>query len=342
MKTPATPSLATIAAEVGVSRMSVSRALRNVPSVDEALRRRVHAVARRLGYRRDPRLTELMEYLRHRRERPARETLAFVLCQRSAEEPRLSAAVRRFLEGITLRARSHGYALERFALAPGLMSPHRLAQILRTRGIEGVIICNVWAAGADFDGLLQDTVACLGGTARPELRTHRAASNHYHNIRLALRALQERGYRRIGLYLDEETDRNLQHCWRAGLADHLFAEGIGLADLLQVVPGWQSEDFRSWVRRARPEAVLTLHPPAAEWVRGMAGRRRIGLALLDLEPGMREVAGLDQNGEEIGKAAVDLVAARLLAHDLGLPDHPHLVTVEGTWVDGPSLPMRAG
>ena len=326
---------------MGVSRMTVSRALRNVPTVDPILSRKIHAIARRIGYERDPKLTEFMGYLRSRRQSRVRETIAFVLCQRSANEPRRSATVDRFLAGISTRVAEHGYSLERFVVAPDVMSPHRLAQILRARGIEASIICNVWAAGEDIGVLLRETVACMGGTARPELRAHRAASNHYHTIQLALRSLRERGYRRVGLYLDLETDRNLQHCWRAGLADHLYEAGIDLAALLNVVPGWDEGGFRRWVRQARPEAVLTLHPAAVEWARG--GRMQPGVALLDLNLEQKgAAAGVDQNGEEIGRAAVDLVAARLLAHDSGLPDHPHLVTVEGTWVDGASLPvMRA-
>ena len=59
-----------VAAAAGVSVMTVSLALRRVPSIPAETRERVLAVAEKLGYRRNPLVAALMADLRGRR-RPA-------------------------------------------------------------------------------------------------------------------------------------------------------------------------------------------------------------------------------------------------------------------------------
>jgi LacI family transcriptional regulator len=64
--TPKRPSCKTIAEEAGVSRMTVSMALRDHPRVAPETRERIKAIAIRQGYTPDPNLTQLMRYLRKR------------------------------------------------------------------------------------------------------------------------------------------------------------------------------------------------------------------------------------------------------------------------------------
>jgi len=58
-----------IAERLGLSVMTVSRALRNAPGVAVATHRRVLALARRLHYRPDPALAVLNAYRLGRRKR---------------------------------------------------------------------------------------------------------------------------------------------------------------------------------------------------------------------------------------------------------------------------------
>ena len=71
---PAAPSpgpvtLATIAQATGYSKNTVSLALRRSPRISERTRNQITATAKRLGYRRDIRLTLLMEHFRARHDR---------------------------------------------------------------------------------------------------------------------------------------------------------------------------------------------------------------------------------------------------------------------------------
>lgn len=336
------PTLATIAAAAGVSRMTVSRALRNAPAVDPKNRRRILEIAAGLGYTPDPQLAALMHYLRHRRNQPSHEVLAYVSAHRGRTPRPPSTTERRFRAGVERRARELGYGCELFLLSTDGMPPARLAQVLRARGIRGAVICNAWAVDRGLELLLKHIVGCFGGTAHADLPAHRATSNHFSTIRLLLHELDLRGYRRIGLYLDTETDANQQHCWRAVLSDHLHQRGIDLAPLLHVVATWDETDFVRWVRHSQTDVVLTLHRPAQVWLQRAGLAPQVGFALLDRHLEDEGVAGIDQHAEAVGVAAVDLIAARLLNHDTGIPEHPHMITIRGTWVEGSSVRPRTG
>lgn len=336
MHAPA-PTLATIAAAAGVSRMTVSRALRNAQGITPERREQIVSIAAKLGYRPDPKLTAFMHYLRTCRGAHHDEKIAYAICRRNTDTGGLSSTQKRFFLGIQQRCDELGYGLEKFTVTDRDLTPTRLAQIIRTRGIRGVIVCSAWAVQGSLDPFQQDLVCCLGGTAHPDFVCHRASSNHYHTIQLVLRELCARGYSRPGLYLDHETDGNLQHCWRAGLADFLYERGLSLKPLLNVTQAWDRVSFLAWVDRAKPDVVITLHRATAEWLKSAGLFGQVGLVLLDLQPGDEGLAGVDQQAEAVGGAAVDLVVSQMLRNALGPPLHPNFVTVPGTFVQAPSL-----
>jgi hypothetical protein len=135
---PPAPTLEAIATRAGVTKMTVSRVIRNHPSVAPATRERVLKAVTELGYRRDPLVAAHMAAIR--RGRPVTDacTLAYI-SGFSREEARFTPWARRFIEGAQRRATALGYGLEIFW--PEATIPHqRLGEILLARGIPGVIL----------------------------------------------------------------------------------------------------------------------------------------------------------------------------------------------------------
>ena len=64
MKRKQTCTMRDVATHLGISHATVSRALRNDPRITEAVRLSVVKAANKLGYKRDPRLAELMSHVR--------------------------------------------------------------------------------------------------------------------------------------------------------------------------------------------------------------------------------------------------------------------------------------
>src|SRR5690606_34384033 len=101
-------------------------------------RRRIQAVAQKLGYRPNPLVSLLMARVRHRNA-GYRGTLAYLHTVPSGH-PNLAGYVHRnYVAGARRRALELGYNLDEFHLSPTL-SGHRFCGVLRARSIPGLII----------------------------------------------------------------------------------------------------------------------------------------------------------------------------------------------------------
>src|SRR5687767_9601242 len=78
MQEKSLPSMQTVADRMGVSRATVSLALRNDPRLPKATRERVQAIARELGYRPDPLVSSHMVRVQARKAVKQIRTLAFL------------------------------------------------------------------------------------------------------------------------------------------------------------------------------------------------------------------------------------------------------------------------
>lgn len=129
-----------VAEATGVSVMAVSYALRGSKKIPEATRQRVLAVAEKLGYQRDPLLIRLSSYRSKKRRTEKGTALAWLnLHPTEATWNFRGSHHLESLEGARERARNLGYRLDTFSLYEQRGWP-ALSRVLRSRGIEGVII----------------------------------------------------------------------------------------------------------------------------------------------------------------------------------------------------------
>src|SRR5438552_3565483 len=113
MSTPRPPRLQDIADQAGLSKATVSLALRNHPSIPPPTRTRIQKLAEQMGYRPNPLVSALMAYQRTTQAiRPTGLTLAVVI-----DFPRSTSTWRQYLSEDLLaaagaRARELGYNIE--------------------------------------------------------------------------------------------------------------------------------------------------------------------------------------------------------------------------------------
>lgn len=331
--------MASVAAKAGVSAMTVSRSFRNDPSIPEATRQRVRRLAAQLGYRPDPGVSQLMARLRQSRL-AASEPIAWLTTHPTASGWRKNPASAEYHHGAEAQAAELGYKLEEFWLcAPG-MSDRRMSDILRSRGIRGVLVAPLYEAGRriDLDWAHFASATC-GGFSLLQPALHRAITHHLNAIRFACAALRDLGYRRIGLAINEDLDRRSSGMWLASILREQLADAEENRVPPLVASEWSADNLLDWMRRHRPDVVISFYT-ALEWMRagGVRVPKDCGFALLNLEaPG---VAGIDEHRADVGAAAVNLVVEQLQAHRLGLPARPKVVMTECVWVDGATAPRR--
>src|SRR4051794_27638898 len=104
---PARPSLRVVAEMAGVSAMTVSKALRNLPKIAPRTRARILRLAAKLGYRPDPEITRLMQHMR-RSSQPSFQALICAVTDRPAGSAH--PYHRGVIAGAEQQARSRGYS----------------------------------------------------------------------------------------------------------------------------------------------------------------------------------------------------------------------------------------
>jgi LacI family transcriptional regulator len=329
-----------LAAIAGVSRTTVSLALRNHPSLPAATRQRIQTLASRHGYQADAVVSALMSRLRTAKKKRTPDTLAFLTFWKSPDQwLHNSANDIRYYAGIQARAEKLGYLVEPFwAKEPGL-TPGRLSEILYTRAIRGILLPPLLRSSGHlslrWDYFATAAISCT--LMKPNV--HRVTHSHQSGMILALRKLKQRGYHRIGFANSMDQNERVRHNWLAGLLvyQHVTRPKDPVPPLF--VRSWNTKEFKTWLDRHRPDAIVsnTLHPLELlrELKRSVPGE--IGFATLDRLSDDSPIAGIDQYPEQVGSAVVDLVVNQLQNNELGLPDHPQTLQLDGGWVDGTTL-----
>lgn len=338
-------SLRDIAAEIGVSHVTVSLALRGDPRIPESRRKEIAAVAARLGYRPDPMLTSLSAYRQAKKPVEIRSTIAWL---NQWPEPR---ALRRFQEfdaywrGAHEYAARLGYRLEEFVIGKD-MGPARLQQILLARNVRGILIPphSTGLNLPDFDWS-QFSLVRLGISVKHP-RAHIVTSDQKNCAAMAFQRIWEKGYRRIAYVTAHRFDLNTGGNFRAG---YLSAQDEHVPLRRHLAPLVLSEEttpadiraLRRLLRTAKPDAILTALGNLPEILQG-AGCRvpdDLGVSALSLLDGHFD-AGVDQNSIEVGRVAMATLAGLIHQNERGIPQYCRRVLVEGRWVDGTSLPDR--
>ena len=340
MTSPRAITLEDVAKACRVSRMTVSRALRQQRGVSTSLAERIRATAEKLGYRPNPTLGSVMKLLRLGRTSEYRENLAFVWTHRGTKPLPLLAPWR---DHARTRAERLGYRLDEFYLrAPG-MSATRLRAVLQARGIRGILFAPDTAPPLprvtfDVDGF----AAVLLGSSLQNRGLSRVQFDHFQLIHLALRHIRIAGYRRPALLLSPSIDGRTQGRLRAGYLVHSPAPAAERSNLIYLGDIDDRAATASWLKRRSADVAVYLQGDRRRLLESAGWRipQKIAFVSLAREPEMNSVAGVVQSAEALGTAAVDLVAAQLQRNEFGRQRYPQKVMLDGEWSPGLTLPWR--
>lgn len=340
----AEPTLADVAREAGVSTFTASMALRGSAKVAPSTRERVIAAADAIGYRPNPLIRTVMAGIRHRQHRLTGNVIAFLVTRERANRPLQLDYQERLRKGAAARARHHGFRLESIPFTSVNGSGKRLQQVLDARGIVGVMIPPVPDNAFAF-GLEWKRLACVAiGHSFAEVPTHRVSSNHARFMRTALKVCTRLGWSRPGLAVSHRLVEATDEAVIGGYfgSSYLTGGNFAIPPYLYDDDDFYEPGFLKWVRREDVGVVLTMRGSLYDTLEeaGFTVGRDIGFAMLNWHAGDRRFAGIDQHMPELGAAAIDVLVQVMQANEFGIPALPRIVELDGSWVDGPSLPQR--
>lgn len=337
------PTLRSLARDLGLSRTTVSDALRGSPRVDPRTAERVRKAAESAGYRRNPLAGALMSELRRSRGSSFRGVIASVDFT-EPDRPREGLPYHRELtEGMSVRAGELGFKLERFNVGVGELTVSRLDSILHTRGIGGLALLPAWSepdlSALDWSrlaGVYTDYII-----ERPNL--HTVCSDQYRSLLAALHRLGEMGYRRPGLLLQRHQDERLQFRWSAAFRTFQENSSAGAKVPPLIVERHDRAAFARWFRDYKPDVVLGHHCEAIGWMEACGAKvpATHGFVCLNIHMKSRPCAGLDLQPRILGRRAVELLIAQLQRNETGVPEWPSTTTIAARWSDGPTVRDRS-
>ncbi|MDR1283572.1 MAG: LacI family transcriptional regulator [Opitutaceae bacterium] len=345
MPSPDIPTTREIALASGFSQSAVSHALRGTRNIAPGTRRHILAVARGMGWRTNPFASAYMAQLRRqRRKQTYQASLAFLLSNPASG--RLSDQlphVQKHYKGAVERAGELGYGVELVWLHEPHLSARRLADILRSRNIPGLLVPGVVEPVALFEKFDWKNFASVAmGFTPSKSRLHRVTVDTSAGFSLVLKNLRKLGYRKIGIAVSRDYDRQVNHgvYFPVYYAREWWREDccIEICDFTapdeSAIPGIQD-----WLRNYRPEVVLG-EDITWQAIRRMGWQvpRDVAFATVDWSEDYARIAGLNQRHELHGSVAVDLLVSQVSQNEMGLPKVPRVILLPGEWSPGPSAP----
>jgi len=328
-----------IAKALGVSHSTVSLALRDSPKLTPTRRLQIQEAAQKMGYQPNPVAAALSHFKRTSSITPIRAALAWLNLWPRPAELRKLREFDCYWRGANAAAEKLGYHLEEFSSADFNSSSH-LEKILFARGINGILL-PPQRDGPDFAPFQWDRFSAVRfGRSVQKPRVHLVTANQVSNAVIAFNRATELGYKRIGFVL--------------GHTRALFQAGFLMAqqrlDEPSRVPVYRADEanpastiygIARWIRKYKPDAILTDIKVLIDLVRKSGYRvpEDIGVAAMSILDGGAD-AGIDQQPEEIGRVGLLVLTSLINDNARGVPPIFREILVEGSWVDGSSLPPR--
>lgn len=329
-----------IAHAAGVSVSAVSLAFRNSPKISASRREKIQRVAEQLGYRRDPRLSELMEHLRTARPHRGASRIALVMPEIESEKDLAGYAMSSALAaGVREMAEYAGFGVDTFFLGEEGLTPKRVRDIILARGIKGVVITPFRRGVATIDFDATGLCVATAGYSITSPRLHRACPNYLQMMDELVADCREAGHRRIGLVMTYH-EGGIGH--KLFTSSFLFYQAhLAAKDRIPILaePDIVPDKVRAWIERHRPDVIISS---------GAVYRLLCGLGLripgdvsflnIDVSEEPIRAAGADHRYRLVGRETLKLVVEMLNLNLVGLPEDPKVVLVDSHRRAGFTLP----
>ena len=320
-----------VAKAAGVSISTVSLALNNSPKITLAKRQLVSRIAKKLGYRPDPRIIELMKHLRTPAQNRTHATIAVLIPEIPHEKlpdyPRLV----QMLSGIKGVGNSMGFNIDIFHLAAPNMTLSRIRQILIARNIKGIVVAPFISGVAELDFDFTGFSASTIGYSIVKPRLNRACPDYQQMMDELLTNVSLYGYKRPGLamsYLEGGVGHKL---FKSSFLYH--QSKLPPQDRIPILPSADitPTQLQTWIHRYQPDVIISsgvgYHILTSL---GYHIPRDIGFASIDVSdtPDKINISGADHRHQLVGEEAMKIVLSSLSMNITGIPNYPKTVLAD--------------
>lgn len=310
-----------IARAADLSVAAVSMALKGNIALPASTIFRVKKIAAELGYIPDPALSALAAHRSLTRVRNSYSVLGYLTPEQA------SASSDELFQKISSRAEQLGFRLEAFSTSSKELSPQRLAQILTTRGIRGLILsptCELGPnCGIDWESF--SVVALNLSGNRSELPS--IVPDYQEEMRTCLESL---GNARIGLVLDSTKSKAENQLWQAA---YLYYHGKYTANpnkgsaVLKIESDTPQAQVRKWIEEHQLDTVVSNKRD----LNSSLPTNTTFASLCSESEAEEEVDGIKRDYQSIGQLAIETLNSLLQDNRFGT-ERAHVSSYSaGSW-----------
>lgn len=337
--------LSDIAKRVGVSKMTVSRVLREDPAVAEQTRQQVLAAAAELGYTPNPKLAQLMSEMAHSRSKTnALGELALITTEDSEFGWKKYYHQMSCYEGAKAEAQAYGYNLLPVWALSRRFNKGRLTEFLWARGVDGLVIMPLGnrMIGKELDIDWSRFCSVQIGATLSEPKLNLVRHNHYEGMLQTLLEMEKLGYERIGLCFSSDSDIRSYHRWASAYLYWRTIRGFSkesLPSFYYVAGEVDYRAFKDWIKRHKIDGLVGMDFELMSVCARMGIKvpQDLGFSVLDHPGKGRKLAGIDQIASQLGRMAVDMLMIAVRKGAKGIPPHPVKSIIEGKWIAGETV-----
>jgi len=333
-----------IAAELGISRQTVSVAIRNAPGVSDELRARILKTAKKLGYQPQPAMNALMREMRTHHSRRQVMKMAFL---NNWNEPFLESTaepLRAFYLGALAKAESLGYLVEVHELFRFGEDKRKLNRVLRGSGADGVLVFPAENPAAKLE-IDWEHYSCVEiGQALPSVPLALVTPHHTLNIEMICRRLVESGHEKIGFIHEMSVHKRVDGDYLAGYLAEAWAPETRHRFVEPLVTDPITRDVAlDYLTRHSCDALLVGPHFDLNWLRGIRSipgdLSVVSFSLYDADR-RAGMSGIDEHWGEVGGVAAEHLARLIQTHTRGIAATREVVMVPGDWVKGSTFKKR--
>lgn len=331
-------TLQMIADAVGLSRSTVSRALKNHPDISSATTKKVQNEAERLGYKQDVKISELMIYLRRSKGIKDRPCIAVI---RPVSNPSLlkTKAINhpQWLAGVIDRAETLGFQLECFALDQKPGRGITLSKVLWNRGIRGVIVGPLGKPEKPIELIWEKFCLVAIGNSLRQPSLHRVMTNHYKAFTELTKQLIQKKYKRIGCALLHSTTVRTNyiyhgaiHAMKARYGNNLFAPAF-------TFDYDKPEALARYCDKQKIDVLVTDigdHTLTILTEQGINVPQDLSLVALQVSSTNDHISGMNFQDYKVGQHSIDVLSHVLHYNELGIPKTVTNVLIDPYWFEG--------
>lgn len=338
-------SMNDVAKACGVSKNTVSLALRDSPSISPKTKAKILKVTKNLGYEKNMTFSKFMSEIKKNGTNKYRETIALINANQNPNAFTEHPTIPTYVEGIRRAAKREGFAINEFWLGDKDLNGRKLSRIMKQRGIRGGIITGLMDTNLlpkSFKEVWNTFKFVITGVRTYNPTLNFTIADHFLIAYKATLKALEYGYDRPALVLEKKIDVLIEGRFTGGF---LRAQ-MQMPKSNRIEPFYDVKEakldrsiFTKWVKKNKPNAIICLYNSLEKWVEEMGLKipEDIGLIQLERREHQSEWAGMNQRNDLAGEAAIERLSQILYSPNQDYKTNITASLISPEWVDSATL-----